>query len=69
MPIFEYQCATCKHVTAFLESRAVRTRHACEKCGSKETVKVFSVFATQTKASKKLECSATCANTACPNFQ
>jgi putative FmdB family regulatory protein len=62
MPIFEYQCGKCGHVTAFLEKADAHHPHACEKCGSKETEKVFSTFAAKSgKAS-----SASCPTGTCP---
>jgi len=45
MPVFEYRCKKCGHVTSFLEKADSRHPHACEKCGSKDTEKVFSTFA------------------------
>lgn len=45
MPIFEYRCKECGHVTAFLEKADARRSHACEECGSRRTEKVFSTFA------------------------
>ncbi len=45
MPIFEYQCKKCNHVTSFLEKPGSRKAHACEECGSRDTEKVFSTFA------------------------
>ena len=45
MPIFEYKCADCGHVTAFLEAAEAKKRHACEKCGSPRTKKLLSTFA------------------------
>ncbi len=51
MPIFEYQCRKCEHVTSFLEKADSRKAHACEKCGSRETEKIFSTFAARSKGS------------------
>lgn len=45
MPIFEYRCGECGHVSSFLEKAGGRRARACEKCGSKDTRKVFSTFA------------------------
>jgi putative FmdB family regulatory protein len=45
MPIFEYKCADCGHVTEFLEARGAKRQHACEKCRSAKTRKVLSTFA------------------------
>jgi len=45
MPIFEYQCKKCDHVSSFLEKAASKKAHICEKCGSRDTEKIFSTFA------------------------
>jgi len=47
MPMFEYRCAKCGHVSSFLEKAGTRGPHLCEKCGADETEKMFSTFATQ----------------------
>ncbi|MFW6189474.1 MAG: FmdB family zinc ribbon protein [Planctomycetota bacterium] len=51
MPIFEYRCTDCGHVTEFLESAesgadesGADEEHACEECGSGRTEKAFSAF-------------------------
>ncbi len=44
MPIFEYRCTECGHISSFLQKSADRKEHECQKCGSKDTVKVFSTF-------------------------
>ena len=51
MPIFEYRCTKCGHVTAFLEKPDGRQAHPCQKCGSKATEKVFSTFAAKSGGS------------------
>ena len=51
MPIFEYRCGECGHVTAFLEKAGRRGPHACEECGSRQTEKLFSTFAPQSGSS------------------
>ena len=50
MPIFEYRCKECSHVTAFLEKASSGRAHPCEKCGSKRTEKILSTFAAQSGA-------------------
>lgn len=47
MPLFEYRCDACGHVTTFLEKAGARSAHPCEECGSRKTNKVFSTFAAQ----------------------
>jgi putative FmdB family regulatory protein len=70
MPIFEYRCGKCEHVTAFLEKAGVKGSHACEKCGSKATEKAFSTFAAQVAApaapAGRCPRSATCTSESCP---
>ena len=51
MPIFEYRCDKCGHVTSFLEESDSREVHTCEKCGLKDTQKIFSTFATKSGGS------------------
>jgi putative FmdB family regulatory protein len=60
MPIFEYRCKQCGHVTSFLEKAGSQKSHPCEKCGSKATEKMFSTFAAKTKPSSGL------GNSSCP---
>jgi len=44
MPIFEYQCKECGHVTEVLERPGGRADHKCGKCGSQDVEKLFSAF-------------------------
>lgn len=72
MPIFEYRCQDCSKITEYLESRAVKTAHACSACGSKRTEKIFSAFAPQSGASAAGRpagggCYPQCAQGMCPN--
>lgn len=64
MPIFEYRCGKCGHVTAFLEKPDSRKAHACEKCGSRATEKVFSTFAAKSGSSSSSASS--CPTGTCP---
>jgi len=63
MPIFEYRCRKCSHVSSFLEKAGARGPHLCEKCGSDETEKVFSTFATQSDSSPS---GSSCPTGTCP---
>ncbi|MCD4825835.1 MAG: zinc ribbon domain-containing protein [Phycisphaerae bacterium] len=61
MPLFEYRCKKCSHVTTVLEKAGSKKKHVCEKCGSKETEKIFSTFAAQSGGGKAGSCpSGTC---------
>lgn len=45
MPVFEYRCKQCGHVTSFLEHGRPSKSHLCASCGSKRTEKLLSTFA------------------------
>ena len=64
MPIFEYQCKKCGHVTSFLEKPDSRQSHPCEQCESKDTEKVFSTFAAKSGGSSSS--SSSCPTGTCP---
>ena len=51
MPVFEYRCKKCGHVSSFLEKSGSKKTHACEKCSSKDTEKIFSTFAAKSGSS------------------
>ena len=44
MPIFEYQCKKCGHVTEVLEKAGAKGKHTCAKCVGSEMVKLLSSF-------------------------
>ena len=44
MPIFEYRCKKCGHITEFLENQSYPRKHVCEKCKSSDLQKLFSGF-------------------------
>ena len=45
MPLFEYECRACGHVTTFLEKAGTKETHACEACGATDMAKKLSTFA------------------------
>ncbi|MBN1900306.1 zinc ribbon domain-containing protein [Candidatus Sumerlaeota bacterium] len=44
MPVYEYQCADCKHITEFLERFDNKEPHECEKCHSGKMSRILSRF-------------------------
>jgi len=64
MPLFEYQCEACRHVTSFLEKAGSTGPHVCEKCGSKDTKRIFSTFAARFGGSSSS--GSTCPTGTCP---
>ena len=46
MPLFEYECQSCGHVFEVMVKRTESTsRPACQKCGEKDVVRLWSPFA------------------------
>jgi putative FmdB family regulatory protein len=64
MPIYEYQCNDCGHVSSFLERMGSRKPHPCQKCGSKDTQKILSSFAAKSGGSSSS--SSSCPTGTCP---
>ena len=64
MPIFEYRCKKCGHVTSFFEKPNNRGAHVCEKCKSNDTAKVFSTFSA--KVGESSSSASACPTGTCP---
>ena len=73
MPIFEYQCRQCGHVTSFLEKAGAKGPHKCEQCGSAKTDKAFSTFAAKMGPTKNEPAgcanAGSCSSGSCPFSQ
>jgi len=65
MPLFEYRCTECGHVTEFLEKADTKVEHPCEQCGSTKTDKVLSAFAVG-KGGASASAGTTCPTGTCP---
>jgi putative FmdB family regulatory protein len=63
MPIFEYRCKKCGHVTEVLERPGGGSRHECEKCGSAQMEKLLSAFGVGRGSSSS---SGSCPTGTCP---
>lgn len=66
MPLTEYRCNDCGHVTEFLERAEAEGAHDCAECGSEDTEKLFSAFSAQVKQSAPASRCDTCADGSCP---
>jgi len=51
MPVFEYRCGKCRHVTSFLEKPNTSQSDTCERCDSKGMDEVFSALAAKSGTS------------------
>ena len=49
MPLFDYECEKCGHVTEFLESAESKKVHRCEECGSTRMKKMLSAFSVRAR--------------------
>lgn len=65
MPLFEYRCKECGHVTEFLEKADTKGQHKCEQCGSTKTDKALSAFAVG-KGGSSESAGASCPTGTCP---
>jgi putative FmdB family regulatory protein len=45
MPVYEFKCRDCDHITSELRKMGDFSPAACENCLSKHTEKIFSLFA------------------------
>ena len=65
MPLFEYRCKECGHLTEFLEKADAKAQHKCEECGSKKTDKILSAFSVG-KGGSSGSAGASCPTGTCP---
>jgi len=65
MPIHEYECTKCGHVTEFLETSSTKKKHVCEKCGSRSMKKMLSVFSARTDGGSSSGSDSSCPTGTC----
>ncbi|MBN1392899.1 MAG: zinc ribbon domain-containing protein [Sedimentisphaerales bacterium] len=65
MPIFEYKCKKCGHITEFLEKTSNPRKHVCEKCKSSDLQKLLSTFAAG-RSSTTSQGNGSCPTGTCP---
>jgi putative FmdB family regulatory protein len=67
MPLVEYRCEDCGHVSEVLVRAADERNPACPECGSAKTRRMISAFAARVAPSKQpaSRCE-TCPHDACP---
>jgi len=56
MPIYEYKCTACGHVTSVLKKSFTAKKPDCEACGADKTEKVFSTFAAHSGSTRPDNC-------------
>ena len=65
MPIFEYKCKKCGHITEFLEQGSVHHKHICEQCKSPDLQRLLSTFATGHSSSSTSKINGSCPTGTC----
>lgn len=65
MPIFEYKCEQCGHVTEVLQKSRKASKQICAKCGSSDTKKMLSGFAVGQGKAASAACDSCAAGPAC----
>lgn len=63
MPMFEYRCKKCDHVTEVLERAGDRSKPKCEKCGSLRMEKLLAAFSV---GKGQVSSSSSCPTGTCP---
>jgi putative FmdB family regulatory protein len=66
MPIFEYKCNKCGHVTEFLEKSKSNGKHTCERCKSTDLQKLLSSFSAGHSNSSSSGSDGSCPTGTCP---
>ena len=66
MPIHDYKCSKCGATFEKLVKTS-NEKVVCEKCGSKKTEKLLSVFSTSVSSSSKNSCSVSDCSSCCPS--
>jgi putative FmdB family regulatory protein len=67
MPIFEYKCNECGHVTEFLQKSSGKENRVCEKCKGSNLQKLFSGFSVgHSSAPPKWQGCDSCSSGPCP---
>ena len=66
MPIFEYKCKKCGHVTEFLEKASGTAKHVCEECKGSDLQRVFSGFSVGHSDGSASQDTRSCPTGTCP---
>lgn len=66
MPVFEYRCKNCGHITEFLEKADFHGEHICSNCGGQVMKKLLSTFSAKISGSSSLASSNSCPTGTCP---
>lgn len=67
MPLIEYRCAGCGHVTEVLQRPGADDETpACEECGAEDLEKLFSAFSARVAAPAPASRCETCSDGTCP---
>lgn len=66
MPLMEYRCKDCGHVTEFLEKADSSDEHRCGECDGTDLKKLFSSFSAAVKQSAPASRCDSCADGICP---
>lgn len=61
MPLYDFKCSKCGHITTFLEKADSNNEHPCEKCKDLGTARIYSSFQVKDKDEKN-----TCTTGTCP---
>ena len=66
MPLYEYQCNNCGHISEFIEKPGSKKQHKCQRCGHSPIRKIISTFSTGGSSDSDLNLGETCPTGTCP---
>lgn len=68
MPIYEFKCRKCGHITEFLERSDSKRKHLCERCKSSDLQKLLSGFSIGQTDISSSGGNDLCPTGTCPNY-
>lgn len=60
MPLFDYRCEECGHITEYLERADADGKHVCEACGSSKLARQLSICSVQMSQASQPACESGC---------
>jgi putative FmdB family regulatory protein len=66
VPLYEYQCEKCGHISEFIEKPGSKKQHKCERCGHSPIRKIISTFSTGGSSNSDSKLAETCPGGTCP---
>lgn len=66
MPLYEYQCEKCGHISEFIEKAGSNKQHRCQRCGHSPIRKIISTFSKGASSDSASSFGEACPTGTCP---